>query len=319
MVLYVQRRGGATAPELAAALEVSVRTVYRDVGALQAAGVPLWTETGPRGGIRLVEGWQVPVQGLTAEEAGALFLTGVPAAAAELGLGAVMATAQVKLMSTLPPELAARAQRVRERFHLDAPGWFQRAEPLEHLGVVARAVWGGRRLELRYGSATRPFVVDPLGVVLKSGTWYLVAAPADGAVGEPVAPRTYRLSRVASAVGLDVRGTRPPGFDLATWWERSAREFNRSLLGGEVRVRLGPRGARLAPMALVGVPVDEALEAALGTEDEAGWVELTLPVESEEVALDQLLALGAEVEVLAPASLRAALRDIGAAMAARHA
>ena len=311
-VLLLQRRGRATAPELAEALEVSVRTVHRDIAALQAAGVPLWTEPGPRGGVRLVEGWRMPGAGLTAEEAAALFLTGVPGAAAELGLGAVMATAQVKLLETLPPELHARASRVRERFHLDAPGWFQRTEPLPHLAVVAEGVWGERRLEVAYGRGpdVRPRRLDPLGLVLKSGTWYLVAATGG-------TPRTYRLGRITAATVLDERFERPPGFDLAAWWERSSREFDRSILRLDVRLRLGPGAVRVAAHALPGVPVAEVLAAA-GPPDEHGWWEVTLPLESEEVARSQLVALAPDVEVLEPVSLRAALRDAGLALAARH-
>jgi predicted DNA-binding transcriptional regulator YafY len=174
LMLLLQRRGSLTAGEAARELEVSVRTVYRDVDALQAAGVPIWSEPGARGGIRLVEGWRTDLDGLTGDEASALFLAGAPAAAAELGLGSVLAAAQAKVLTTLPPELRGRAGRIRERFLLDAPGWFHTPEPLDALAPVAEAVWDGRRLAFRYGrDATRAATrqVDPLGLVLKGGTW----------------------------------------------------------------------------------------------------------------------------------------------------
>ena len=130
ILLLLQANGRVTATEIARELEVSVRTVYRDVSSLQAAGVPLWTEPGRNGGVRLLEGWRTHLDGLTGDEASALFLSGAPGVADELGLGALLAAAEVKVLTTLPPELRGRAGRVRERFHLDAPGWFHRPEPL---------------------------------------------------------------------------------------------------------------------------------------------------------------------------------------------
>lgn len=312
LLLHLQRRGRATAGELAGELEVSVRTVYRDVAALQAAGVPLWTETGPGGGIRLVEGWRTRLDGLTGDEAAALFLAGAPTAVAELGLGTVLAAARTKVLSTLPPELRGRAARVTERFHLDAPGWFHRDEDLPHLATVADAVWAERRLEVRYGRPGREVDrrLDPLGLVLKGGTWYLVAAHR----GQP---RTYRVGRILAATRLDERADRPPGFDLATWWSAASAEFDRSMLRSTVRLRLSPAAARLLPHVVDHVAATEALAAA-GPPDDAGWREVALAVETDEVAAHQLVALGAGVEVLAPAAVRAALAATGAAMAAQN-
>src|SRR3954468_19720380 len=168
-----------TAQALADELEVSVRTVYRDVESLSAAGVPVYADRGPAGGYRLVDGYRTRLTGLTTAEAESLFLTGMPTQAAELGLGEVLAAAQLKLMAALPPALRDRAGAIRERFMLDAPGWFrdQRSPPL--LAVVADAVWEQRRLAVRYTRWDRSEVdreLAPLGLVLKNGTWYLVAA-----------------------------------------------------------------------------------------------------------------------------------------------
>jgi predicted DNA-binding transcriptional regulator YafY len=310
LLLHLQQ-GGATAAQLAARLEVSVRTVYRDVLALQEAGVPLWTEPGPGGGIRLLEGWRTRLDGLTADEAGALFLAGAPAAVAELGLGTVLAAAQAKVLSTLPPELQARAGRVQERFHLDAPGWFQREEPLPHLGMVADAVWGDRRIDVRYGRAdgTVQRRLDPLGLVLKGGIWYLVARHRRDV-------RTYRVGRLVSVEAREERFTRPPGFELVAWWAASSAEFDQSILRARVQLRLSPAALRLLPH-LVAPSGQGAVEAA-GPPDDDGWREVDLAVESEAVALGQLVGLGAGVEVLAPRSLRRALADTGAAIAARN-
>ena len=309
ILLRLQDAGPATAERLADELEVSVRTIYRDVAALQAAGVPIWTETGPRGGIRLLDGWRTRLDGLTADEAGALFLAGAPGAVAELGLGTVLAAAQAKVLSTLPPELRGRAGRVQERFVLDAPGWFHHGEDLPHLATVADAVWSEHRVDLRYrrgrGEVSRR--VDPLGLVLKAGTWYL-AARHRGDV------RTYRVGRIAAVSTRRERFVRPDGFDLATYWAESSAAFDRSILRERVRIRLSPRAARDLVWFVDATAAAEALAAA-GPPDDSGWVEIDLAVEEEAVAAAQLLALGAGVEVVAPATLRATVAATGAAIA----
>lgn len=312
LLLVLQRRGGTTAAELAEELEVSVRTIYRDVSALQAAGVPLWTEPGPRGGVRLLEGWRTTLDGLTADEAGSLFLSGAPAALAELGLGTVVTAAQAKVLSTLPPELQSRATRVRERFLLDAPGWFHHDDPVEHLPALAGAVWGARRVVLRYGRSAPGEVrtVDPLGLVLKAGTWYLVAAHRRQ-------PRTWRVSRVHEVEVLDTEATRPPDFELGAYWAGAASEFNRTMLRSRVRLRVRSPGLRLLPF-LVDADACRRAVAAAGPPDDDGWLELDLDVESDEVAVHQLTGLGADVEVLAPSAVRAALADVGLALAAHN-
>lgn len=278
-----------TAAALAESLEVSVRTIYRDVASLQAAGVPLWTEPGPGGGIRLLDGWTGRLDGIALDEAGALFLAGT--------------VAQAEVLATLPRDLASRAGRIRERFHVDAPDWFTPDEPVPHLAAVADAVWTGRRLAMRYGDGDR--LVDPLGLVLKGGRWYLVAASRGR-------PRTYRVGRIAGAEVRDEPGARPEGFDLATWWAGSAAEFDLAIRRTTVRLRVSPRGLRTLPRAVTLASVDA------GPPDADGWCEVTVPVESDEVAADQLLALGPHVEVLEPLAVRQALAAAGAAMARRN-
>jgi predicted DNA-binding transcriptional regulator YafY len=313
LMLTLQERGPSTAADLAGRLDVSVRTLYRDVAALQAAGVPLWTETGPGGGIRLLEGWRTRLDGLTGDEAAALALAGVPNAASDLGLGAVMVSAQAKVELTLPPELRARSGRVRERFHLDAPGWFHHPESNEWLAVLADAVWSGRRVDLRYarGDGVVQRRVDPLGLVLKAGVWYLVAR-VRGDV------RTYRVGRVRRARVRAGVVERPSDFDLASWWNASAAAFDRSMLRSTCGLRLSARGLRLLPHV---VSVDAAARAIADASepDGEGWCTVELEVESDEVAAAQLLGLGADVEVCSPAALRDRMHALGVAIADRHA
>ena len=312
LLMLCRSRDRWTAAQLADELEVSVRTVYRDISALQATGVPLWTESGPGGGIRILPGWSSRVEALTGDEAAALALTGVPSAASELGLGAVALSAQLKVRAALPPELAARAARIEERLHLDLPGWFHRPDPTEHLAEVARAVWSGQRLDLTYRRSDRSVQrrVDPLGLVLKAGTWYLVAAHR-GSV------RTYRVGRIERCEVRDDAATRPADFDLASWWADSSEEFDRSVLRARCRVRLSPSAQRRLGSVTSPAAAERALAAA-GEPDADGWRTAELEIESDEVACSQLIALGAEVEVLAPDSLRTRLHDLGAAIARHH-
>ncbi|MDI1465648.1 YafY family protein [Catellatospora sp. KI3] len=319
LLLTLQQRRSATAAELAALFEVSERTVYRDVAALQAAGVPLWTEPGRGGGIRLLAGWRTRLDGLTGSEAAALLAGAAPQALAELGLGSVLLAAQAKLIATMPDALRERARTIAERFHLDAPGWFRRAEDVPHLAVIADAVWHQRRVAVRYrrNDTSVRRVLEPLGLVLKAGVWYVVAhVPATAP--ERAGPRTYRLGRITAAEPLDEAFARPEGFVLAQWWARSAAAFDRTLIRETVLLRVSPAGLRDLPGATDPAAGAEAL-VHVGPPDGTGWCEVTLAVESVKVAAHQLLALGPEVEVLAPPELRAALAALGAAVAARNA
>jgi predicted DNA-binding transcriptional regulator YafY len=222
VLLLLQTRGLMTARELSRELEVSERTIYRDVDALSQSGVPIYAERGPHGGIRLIEGYRTRLTGLTPDEAEALFLSGLPGPAAELGLGTVVAAARLKVLAALPPELRARASRITERFHFDAPGWFQTPDTVPYLGTLSSAVWQTRRVRLTYrrpdGTVARE--VEPLGLVLKGGTWYLVAR-SNGQF------RTYRVSRVLAAETTDATFERPAEFDLARHWSSSIAAYER--------------------------------------------------------------------------------------------
>ncbi|WP_369070313.1 helix-turn-helix transcriptional regulator [Kineococcus terrestris] len=315
LLFVLQRRRRATTGELAAELGVSERTAARDVAALREAGVPVWTEPGRYGGVRLVDGWRSRLDGLTEREAVALLAMSPPRALADLGLGGAVTAAHAKLSATLPAALGEEALRVARRFHLDAPGWFARPDENPgnaHLPALAHAVLTDRRVALTYarddGDVERR--LDPLGLVLKAGAWYLVAAGDGGRV------RTYRVSRVRSVADAGA-AERPAEFDLAAWWAASSAAFERSLRRVLVRVRLSPRGLRALPRVLDPGAVAEALAGA-GAPAADGWTEVLLHLEDPGVAAGQLLPLGTEVEVLEPPAARAAFAATARAMAARH-
>src|SRR5918911_725202 len=202
LLLLLQTRGQLTAAELAERLEVSERTIQRDVEALADAGVPVEAMRGPAGGYRLAGGYRTKLTGLTAEEAEALFV----GPAAELGLGRVFADARLKVLAALPPELQERAERSVRLFHLDTRGWFRSEDKTPHLPALADAVWRGRRVSARYreGAKTVRRTLDPLGLVLKAGVWYLVAHRSAGM-------RVYRVSRFASVRVREEGFERPEG------------------------------------------------------------------------------------------------------------
>ncbi|WP_440072401.1 helix-turn-helix transcriptional regulator [Streptosporangium sp. OZ121] len=311
LLMLLQTRGRMTARELAAELEVSVRTVYRDVESLHSAGVPLYGDAGPSGGYRLLDGYRTRLTGLTAGEAESLFLAGMPGPAAELGLGSVVTAAGLKLMAALPVELRDRAGRIRERFHLDAPGWYHGADETPHLAAVADAVWNERRLEIRYHRWKAPQDVartlEPYGLVLKAGRWYLVARG-----GEHV--RTYRVSQIMELRALPESFERPAGFDLAAHWNGALEEFEARLLRGEAVIRLSPSGMERLPD-MVRPAVLRAAEATAEAPDHEGWTRLTVPVESPRHALAEFLRFGADLEVVAPAELRDLVAETARAVA----
>ncbi|MER6914805.1 YafY family protein [Streptomyces sp. NPDC000594] len=300
ILLLLQNRERMTAQELADTLEVSVRTVYRDMESLSAAGVPLYGDPGHDGGYRLLGGFRTRLTGLTTDEADSLFLTGLPTAAADLGRGAVVTAVQLKLMAALPAELRDRAGRIAERFHLDAPAWYREGDRAPHLSAVAEAVWNDRAVRVRYVRWAEPReitrVVEPYGLVLKAGHWYLVAGGAEGL-------RTYRISRIVDLHFLAERFERPEGFDLAGHWRNYLRFFDTRRHQGEATLRLSPSAFHRLPQVWESAMVDAAQQTATPP-DTDGWIQVAVPIESIEQALPEILKLGADAEVLSPAGLR---------------
>ncbi|MFD7702400.1 helix-turn-helix transcriptional regulator [Streptomyces caelestis] len=299
LLLLLQDRGRMTARQLAEELEVSVRTVYRDVEALGAAGIPLYGDAGHAGGYRLVDGYRTRLTGLTADEAQAAFLAALPGAAAELGLGEALATAQLKLRAGLPAELREHAERIQQRFLLDAPGWYGDVARTPHLTAAAAAVWARRAVVLRYRRWRAPEEierrVEPYGLVLKAGRWYLVA---DG----PSGIRTYRIDQILELRQLEDEFAIPDGFDLTRHWNSCLADFRARLHTGEALLRLTPEGARRLGVTPTG----------------DGWTEARVPIESIDHAHGEFLRLGADVEVMAPAELRDRIAGTVRTLATRY-
>jgi predicted DNA-binding transcriptional regulator YafY len=311
LLLLLQTRGRQTAAQLAAELEVSVRTVYRDVEALSESGVPIYAERGPYGGVRLVEGYRTRLTGLTEDEAQALFLSGMPGPAAELGFGTVVAAARLKVLAALPPELRTRASRITQCFHLDAPGWFMAAEPLPALETLATGVWESRRVQITYdrGEKVVERTIEPLGLVLKAGIWYLVAR-TDGQM------RTYRVSRVLDAHVTDERFERPSDFDLAAFWADAISAFQESFPRVEIRVRLPADGLdRL--VAILGESLRD-VPRVVGEPGADGTILVDLTVESLREGQMAALRFGPAIEVVAPDELRERMVTLAQAVLDRY-
>ncbi|WP_338931188.1 YafY family protein [Streptomyces netropsis] len=298
MVLLLQSRPSMTGAELARRLEVSERTVARDVSALSEAGVPVYADRGRSGGYRLIGGYRTSLTGLGRTEAEALFLSGVPSALREMGLADAASAARLKVSAALLPELSDAPTSAAQRFHLDAPGWWQPAEPPGLLPAIADAVWDDRWITARYRRSDTEVEreLEPYGLVLKAGVWYL-AARTDGD------HRVYRVDRFTAVAAGERRFLRADDFDLPAFWDERAAQFTRSLLRERVELRLTPDGARRLPYVMDRTAAREALTGAAAP-DGQGRVTVTLPVESLDVAYEQLLALGPEAEVLGPPDLR---------------
>jgi len=309
ILLLLQTRGRVPAHELADRLEVSVRTIYRDVEALSASGVPVYAERGRHGGIELLAGFRTDVTGLTADESRALFILAAQGAHAALGLDAALGSALRKVMAALPAPHRPAAEVTSRRILVDATRWKGGPQRAVDLDVLQDAVFTDRRLRLRYrhgGDAEpRTYTVDPYGLVSKAGVWYLVADRRGK-------PQLFRADRVGTATLLPDPVRRRPGVELGDAWEVLRRQVEERPGGLEVTVRVQRSRLdmflRLNASALSELPEDD------GTSE---WVIARLSHGSIREART-LLAFGDTVEVLAPAEVREELAGTAAAISALY-
>jgi predicted DNA-binding transcriptional regulator YafY len=309
ILITLQLRGRVTAAALAEEFEVSLRTIYRDVDALSAAGVPVYADRGPGGGFALLDGYRTRLTGLTPAEAEAVLLMGLPGSIEALGLGEQASAARLKLLAALPSVAGDSARRIAGSFHLDPVDWYRRAHVPVHLSLVAAAVWEQRRIAVIYESwkGERRRSVDPLGLVLKAGQWYLVAR-----VGESV--RTYTVAKIREAETLEKRFERPADFDLARHWQAEVASFEASLRRDTATLRVAP-GA-LNRIDRLGSDAADAIRAA--EPDGSGDRRAVIPIESISYAASLLLGFADQIEVLAPEALREAMRQSAARIGALY-
>ncbi|CAN5734131.1 WYL domain-containing protein [soil metagenome] len=308
ILLMLQTRGRLTADQLATTFEVSVRTVYRDIEQLSAAGVPVYADRGPGGGFQLLDGFRTKLTGLTEHEAESLFLSGLPGPATQLGLADQLLSAQLKLTAALPERSRAGAQKIAQRFHLDPVDWFKSPDQARLLPALADAVWTEAGIEIVYRrpASTVPRRLNPLGLVLKAGTWYVVAESAGQL-------RTYRVSNIQALARTEERFTRPKDFDLVHFWTESSRAYEVGLYRDAAVLRASPRALRR--LERLGTTVTDAARDTAQSPDEDGWVRITVPIESIEQAAIDFLHLGTEAEVLKPKDLRRRLAAMAREMA----
>lgn len=305
IVLLLQSYRQLTARDLARRLEVSERTIHRDMDALSGAGIPVVAERGTGGGWSLLGEYRTNLTGLNEAEVQSLFVTQPSRLLADLNLEKASEGALLKLLAALPPLHRRGAEYARQRIYVDVTGWNRAEETVPLLHTLQDAIWQGRRVRMNYGRSecgTSERLIDPLGLVAKGSVWYVVAA-IEGEV------RSYRVSRIESAEILDEPAVRPPGFDLAAFWEESSEQFRANLPRYRVRARVRQSVVQRLRFAGRFARVEE-----VGDADSEGWVEVALRFDVEEMACEYALGFGTQLEVLEPEGLREkvaqAARDI---------
>jgi predicted DNA-binding transcriptional regulator YafY len=309
ILILLQVRGRMSASDLSKEFEVSVRTIHRDIDQLSAAGIPVYAERGRDGGFKLQDEYQTRLTGFSGEEAQYLLLAGLGAVAADLGVAQELAAVELKLAASLPPAQGARAKHFAERFLFDPTDWYRGRERPIYLATAAQALWQERCLLMTYESWEKQVerFVDPLGIVLKSGAWYLVAASRGNV-------RTYRVSNIKRAIVDVTTCVRPKRFRLKAYWHKSVAEFEASLLKGFAKIRVTQRGVER--LSEISAAAADALQVAKSTQN--GFIEATVPIESIDHAAIQFLRLGNDVEVLSPERLRNKLASEGARLLALY-
>jgi predicted DNA-binding transcriptional regulator YafY len=296
ILLLLQSHGRLPARSLAERLEVSERTISRDMEALSMAGVPVYAERGRRGGWELTDSYRTDLTGLSESELRSVVLGATPSLLADLGLADAAERALVKLLAALPEARRRDAEQARGYLHVDPTGWRRAEEAAPHLPLLEQALRAGRRVAMTYERTFDPSAVerevDPLGLVAKGAVWYLIAA-----VGDQV--RTYRASRIREVRVLDEPAARPPGFDLAAWWATSRAEYEARLPVFRARVRIAPHALARARFGWRFGRIEE--EAAA---DADGWVSCGLRFDTIDVAVEALLGLGRDAEIADPPELR---------------
>lgn len=304
--MLLQTRKKVTAQTLAKRLEVSERTIYRDLEALSSAGIPIYAERGPRGGWSLLEDYRVNLNRLTESEVNTLFMSGAAGPLADLGLGKASEDALLKLLAALPSVYRGNAERARQRIHLDAASWFHHEEEVPYLPLIQEAAWNDRRLRLTYQRGDNELIerlVDPYGLVAKASVWYLVAGSeeAAGEIG------VFRVSRMQAVELTKEYFERPKAFDLPAFWAKWSAEFEASRLRYPVKLRIASDYIPVFKYVL-GDWVQALIKEA-APPDAGEWITLSMMFETLPEARSKLLSFGTSIEVLEPLELRESIGE----------
>jgi len=303
ILMLLQSRGKITARALAEELEVSERTIYRDMDALSFAGIPVYAQRGPGGGCGLLASYRTSLTGFSEDEVRALFMLSVPTPLTQLGVDQDLKAAMLKLSASLPPSRQDEEMRTRRRIHLDAAWWFQPDEPVPHLQTIHKAIWDDRVLRVTF---SRKFmsevdrVISPYGLVAKASVWYLVYVIGNS-------PRAIRVSKVLDAQMTNEHFERPANFDLTVFWKKWCEELETNRAQFPVLARVSAQLQHFLPHYFGGRLKSQTDNVTSKTED--GWATIFLPFESFEEARDRILGFGGAVEVLEPLELRESVID----------
>ena len=311
MLMILQTRGRVTSNQLADELEVSERTIYRDIMALNIAGVPVYTERGPGGGISLLDSYRTTLTGLNEDEVRALFMLSIPSPLTDLGVSKELKAALLKLSASLPSSRREAEERARQRVHLDWQGWFEEREQVPYLQIINQAIWGDKKLSLSYRLVLDiqvERVVEPLGLVAKANSWYLVYQ-RDGHI------RVLKVSQILEAQIQAEGFERPEDFDLATFWGRWCQNYEANRPSTLMKLRITPGLIPFLPR-IFGNQIQEEVSTVLPDAD--GWISVTVDFESVEMARSRILGLGSAVEVLEPEALRLAVLDFAEQIVAAY-
>lgn len=303
IVLLLQTHQQLTSKQLAAKLEVSERTVHRDMEALGAAGIPVYSVQGSLGGWRLTEGYRTSLTGLKSEELSSLFLASSEQLLRDLGMQEEYDKAYQKIVAAAPASFRQDAEFTRQRIHIDGAGWHEPVDSSLCLPTIQDAIWTEQKLEITYerGAELVERVTHPLGLVAKRSTWYMVAE-TDGDI------RTYRVSRIRSANILPESFSRPAQFHLASYWQQSVERFAADLpkYGACISVKQTrlPRIRQERYMKMVSEYEDR----------EDGWMKAEVEFNTLESACDICMSYGAELIVHRPEELRTRVIEQAAAI-----
>ncbi|MBS4193142.1 YafY family transcriptional regulator [Bacillus sp. FJAT-49705] len=301
ILLLLQNRGKLTTNELAQELEVTGRTIHRDMEALSAAGIPIVAERGKSGGWSLLEQYRTNLTGLKANELKSLLISPSFQLLTDLGLTKDWHEARQKILASIPSALQKNSHDIWNRVHVDTTTWRQSPEKIESFKILQQAIWDERKLQIKYERADGKCierVVSPLGLVAKGSTWYLIAS-----ANEKV--RNYRASRIKSVSLTDELFSRPNDFDLTQYWNDSTKEFIKSLPKYEVDVEIS---SSIVPRIKFTGRFVQILK--MDSPSESGWIPAKLCFDTEQEASEYILGFGDQIKIIRPNSLKQNIYDM---------